>query len=64
MLAVMLRVRSGIPVILMGECGCGKTMLFKYLTAWMKVPLLVLDCHGGTQARAVRMRQMVYDGLL
>jgi MoxR-like ATPase len=26
MLAIYVRVRCGIPVVLMGECGCGKTM--------------------------------------
>jgi MoxR-like ATPase len=25
MLAIYVRVRCGIPVVLMGECGCGKT---------------------------------------
>lgn len=31
MLAIYVRVRCGIPVILMGECGCGKTELIRYL---------------------------------
>jgi ABC-type taurine transport system ATPase subunit len=55
MLAVMLRVNCGIPIILMGECGCGKTKLLKYLCAFLlegtrekgKV-MLVLGIHGGT----------------
>ena len=48
MLAVFIRLRVGIPVILMGECGCGKTALLKYLCAWLGVDLSVLDVHGGT----------------
>ena len=48
MLAVFIRLRVGIPVILMGECGCGKTALLKYLCAWLGVDLNVLDVHGGT----------------
>ena len=31
MLAIYARVRCGIPVILMGECGCGKTELIRFL---------------------------------
>ena len=43
-----LRVRVGIPAVLMGECGCGKTELVKYLCAWLGVELLILNVHGGT----------------
>jgi midasin (ATPase involved in ribosome maturation) len=55
MLAVMLRVNCGIPIILMGECGCGKTKLLKYLCAFLLEgvrqqgkEMLVLGIHGGT----------------
>ena len=48
MLSIFFRLRVGIPVILMGECGCGKTALLKYLCLWLGVELLVLDVHGGT----------------
>ena len=48
MLAIFIRLRVGIPVILMGECGCGKTALLNYLCAWLGVTLLILDVHGGT----------------
>ena len=48
MLAIFARLRCGVPVVLMGECGCGKTMLVKYLCSWMSVKLLILDVHGGT----------------
>ena len=48
MLAIFVRIRCGVPVVLMGECGCGKTMLIKYLCAWMGVKLIILDVHGGT----------------
>ena len=48
MLAIFVRSRCGVPVVLMGECGCGKTMLIKYLCAWMGVKLFILDVHGGT----------------
>jgi E3 ubiquitin-protein ligase RNF213 len=47
-LAIVYRVTCGIPVVLLGECGCGKTMLLRFLCAWMDVTLLCLDVHGGT----------------
>ena len=48
MLAIFVRMRCGLPVILMGECGCGKTELVRYLCAWSKLPLVTLNVHGGT----------------
>ena len=48
MVAVYVRIRVGIPVVLIGECGCGKTYLISYLCEWLGVPLTVLDVHGGT----------------
>ena len=33
MVAVYARLRCGIPVVLLGECGCGKTMLINYVAA-------------------------------
>ena len=48
MLAIFVRVRCGVPVVLMGECGCGKTALIKYLCAFLNAPIVTLDVHGGT----------------
>lgn len=48
MMAIYIRARCAIPVVLMGECGCGKTMLIQYLCAWLKVKLMILNVHGGT----------------
>ena len=53
MLAIFVRVRCGIPVVLMGECGCGKTMLIQYLCAWLGAAFLTLDVHGGTAAHEI-----------
>uniref|UniRef100_A0A7R9YCP3 Uncharacterized protein n=1 Tax=Pinguiococcus pyrenoidosus TaxID=172671 RepID=A0A7R9YCP3_9STRA len=49
MLAVFIRIRCGIPVVLMGECGCGKTELIRYTCAYLGASLIILDCHGGTE---------------
>jgi hypothetical protein len=69
MLAVYARIRCGLPVLLMGECGCGKTMLIRFLCAWMDAMLLVLDINGGTSdhdivnifARATHLVQEAND---
>ena len=53
MIAIYMRIQCGVPVILMGECGCGKTMLIRYLCAWLKVRLLVLDVNGGTSEKDI-----------
>ena len=31
MLAIQMRFRCGIPVVIMGETGCGKTRLIRYM---------------------------------
>lgn len=53
--AVSSRLRCGTPVILMGECGCGKTALLSYMCAWLNLDLEVLDCHGGTSERDIEL---------
>jgi hypothetical protein len=47
-LAIVYRIRCKIPVVLLGECGCGKTMLLSFLCQWLNIKLLCLDVHGGT----------------
>ncbi|KAJ1633542.1 hypothetical protein T492DRAFT_904083, partial [Pavlovales sp. CCMP2436] len=48
MLAIHVRAACGLPVVLSGECGCGKTMLIRFLAEWLGAHLLVLNVHGGT----------------
>jgi MoxR-like ATPase len=47
-LAIVSRCRCKVPVVLLGECGCGKTMLLSFLCKWLGVTLISLDVHGGT----------------
>ncbi|XP_046860852.1 E3 ubiquitin-protein ligase rnf213-alpha-like [Xenia sp. Carnegie-2017] len=52
-LAIHMRFRCGIPVIIMGETGCGKTRLIRFmcqLQAGLDGPknLLLMKVHGGT----------------
>jgi len=45
------RIQSGIPVILMGETGCGKTSLLNMLSTFMyrgTSKMKILKCHAGT----------------
>lgn len=52
-LAICMRIRCGIPVVLLGECGCGKTYSVKFIAAWLNLKLFCLDVHGGTEERDV-----------
>eukprot|EP01043_Picozoa_sp_COSAG02_P008916 COSAG02_NODE_294_length_25426_cov_719.561298_2_plen_6193_part_00 len=47
MLAVWFRVGSKIPVVIMGETGCGKTFSISYLAAFLNIAFHKLDVHGG-----------------
>ncbi|XP_064635715.1 E3 ubiquitin-protein ligase RNF213-like isoform X3 [Lineus longissimus] len=54
MLAIYMRFRCGIPVVVMGETGCGKTRLIKFMCD-LQVPLnediknlVLMKIHGGT----------------
>ena len=48
MTLMMAQIEARVPVILMGETGCGKTMLIKYLAELSEVSLNVLHIHAGT----------------
>ncbi|XP_035758684.1 E3 ubiquitin-protein ligase rnf213-alpha-like, partial [Egretta garzetta] len=66
MLAIHLRFQCGIPVIIMGETGCGKTKLVQFMCnlqrAGRKVQnMLVVRVHGGTTSKTIqeKVRQAV-----
>jgi len=44
---IITRVQAGIPVIIMGETGCGKTSLIRFAASCMGAKLEVLDVHAG-----------------
>ena len=52
MVLILLRIRSGIPVIMMGETGCGKTSLIRKLSEMKnegdKEKMKILNIHAGT----------------
>ncbi|ETN98551.1 hypothetical protein RFI_38946 [Reticulomyxa filosa] len=47
MVAIFMKIRTNTPVILMGETGCGKTSLIKFLGHTANVKLIAVDVHGG-----------------
>uniref|UniRef100_A0A3Q3EUN5 RING-type E3 ubiquitin transferase n=1 Tax=Labrus bergylta TaxID=56723 RepID=A0A3Q3EUN5_9LABR len=58
MLAIHMRFRCGIPVVIMGETGCGKTRLVGFLCALQKEErpvenMVLVKVHGGTTAEMI-----------
>lgn len=53
MVLIMLRVKSHIPVIVMGETGCGKTSLIRYLATVSGVDFEVLPVHSGIEEEVI-----------
>ncbi|ETO00072.1 hypothetical protein RFI_37387, partial [Reticulomyxa filosa] len=47
MISILLNIRSNIPTVLMGETGCGKTALVRYLACATDTELEAVDIHGG-----------------
>ena len=47
MILIYLRIQSHIPVIIMGETGCGKTTLVQYLARVSEVPFYKMNLHAG-----------------
>ena len=52
MIFILMRIKAGIPVIMMGETGCGKTSLIRKLSEIMnngeKDKMKILNIHAGT----------------
>lgn len=44
---MLLRVQANIPVIVMGEAGCGKTSLIRFIARMSNASLLVISIHAG-----------------
>ncbi|KAK0144079.1 E3 ubiquitin-protein ligase rnf213-beta [Merluccius polli] len=61
MLAIHMRFRCGIPVIIMGETGCGKTRLVRFLCDLQREGrelenMKLVKVHGGTTAEMIYRR--------
>ncbi|XP_071387268.1 E3 ubiquitin-protein ligase rnf213-beta-like [Centroberyx affinis] len=58
MLAIHMRFRCGIPVVIMGETGCGKTRLVRFLCDLQREErklenMVLVKVHGGTTAEMI-----------
>lgn len=53
LMSIQQRLKYGLPVILMGETGCGKTALVKFLADTLDFSLFTLDIHGGITDAAI-----------
>ncbi|KAL3859944.1 hypothetical protein ACJMK2_010123 [Sinanodonta woodiana] len=53
MVLIMLRVRAHVPVIIMGETGCGKTCLLHYLSQICDVSFKVIQIHAGVEEKDI-----------
>lgn len=47
MVLIMMRIQSKVPVVIMGETGCGKTSLIRYLASICEVSFTVMNIHAG-----------------
>ncbi|XP_026713188.1 E3 ubiquitin-protein ligase rnf213-alpha-like [Athene cunicularia] len=66
MLAIHLRFQCGIPVIIMGETGCGKTKLVQFMCSLQRAGrdfqnMVVVRVHGGTTSKTIhkKVRQAI-----
>ncbi|XP_022783821.1 E3 ubiquitin-protein ligase rnf213-alpha-like [Stylophora pistillata] len=60
-LAIHMRFRCGIPVVIMGETGCGKTCLIRYMCGLQSGPggpknMLLMKVHGGTTYEDIKRK--------
>ena len=54
MILIILRVRANVPVIIMGETGCGKTSLIKYLANTCNIPIHTFNIHAGRSEEEIK----------
>ena len=53
MTALYIRITSGVPVVLMGESGCGKSAVVSFLATFLGIRVFTLDVHGGLEEEDV-----------
>ncbi|XP_054875809.1 E3 ubiquitin-protein ligase rnf213-alpha-like [Poeciliopsis prolifica] len=68
MMAIHMRFRCGIPVIIMGETGCGKTRLIKFMCELQRCGaagenMKLVKVHGGTTSRIIHDKVVEADAL-
>ncbi|XP_029109785.1 E3 ubiquitin-protein ligase rnf213-beta [Scleropages formosus] len=68
MLAIHMRLRCGIPVIIMGETGCGKTRLVRFLCDLQREGrntenMILVKVHGGTTSDTIHRKVLEAEKL-
>lgn len=56
MILISLRVNTRLPILIMGETGCGKTSLIRYLANICGVAFEVFSIHAGTDEHLIKER--------
>ncbi|XP_028413413.1 E3 ubiquitin-protein ligase rnf213-alpha-like, partial [Dendronephthya gigantea] len=54
MILIILRMRANVPIIIMGETGCGKTSLIKYLANICEIPFFAFNIHAGRSEEEIK----------
>lgn len=54
--------RSGLPVLLKGPTGCGKTRFVEHMAARLRRPLVTVACHDDTSAADLIGRHLILGG--
>ena len=54
MILILLRIRANIPVVIMGETGCGKTSLIRYLAQMCDTEFKHFSIHAGITADMIK----------
>jgi len=53
MVLILLRIRANVPVIIMGETGCGKTSLVRHLAVTCNIHFKQFSIHAGIAAKEI-----------
>lgn len=62
MVLIVLRIQGHQPIIIMGETGCGKTSLIRYLSTICQIEFQILSIHAGVTEEAIIKRVIECDG--
>ena len=54
MILIILRMRANVPIIIMGETGCGKTSLIKYLASICEIRFCPFNIHAGRTEEEIK----------
>ena len=63
MVQILIRIRTGVPILIMGETGCGKTSLINSISEICNYKMITLNIHAGVNDNEI-VRFMVANDLL